>query len=89
MHFLPLDKTRSKPKVKYEHFFNKTSKFNVYLVHNKTASAFGQIPACTGDFHPCRYCEHRGTSQLVTWSTRHSIKWCDELTVVCDAIVTS
>jgi len=30
-----------------------------------------------------------GTSQLVTRSTRHSVKWCDKLTVVSDGVVTS
>jgi len=32
---------------------------------------------------------HPGTSQLITRSTRHTIKWCDELTVVSDGVVTS
>jgi len=31
----------------------------------------------------------RGTSQLVTWSTRHTVKSCDELTVVSEGFVTS
>jgi len=31
----------------------------------------------------------QGTSQLVTQSTRHTVKWCAELTVVSDGIVTS
>jgi len=30
-----------------------------------------------------------GNSQLVTWSTRHTVKSCDELTVVSDDVVTS
>jgi len=30
-----------------------------------------------------------GTSQLVTQSTRHTVKWCDDLTVVSDGVVTS
>jgi len=30
-----------------------------------------------------------GTSQLVTRSTRHTVKWCAELTVVSDGVVTS
>ena len=31
----------------------------------------------------------QGTSQLVTWSTRHIVKSCDELTVVFHGVVTS
>jgi len=31
----------------------------------------------------------KGTSQLVTRSTRHTIQWCAELTVVSDGVVTS
>jgi len=34
-------------------------------------------------------CVRTGTSQLVTRSTRHTVKWCDELTVVSDGVVTS
>jgi len=30
-----------------------------------------------------------GTSQLITQSTRHTVKSCDELTVMSDSIVTS
>jgi len=30
-----------------------------------------------------------GTSQLVTWSTHHTVKSCDELTVVFHGLVTS
>ena len=33
--------------------------------------------------------QYKGTSQLVTWSTRHTVKWCAELTVVSDGVVMS
>jgi len=32
---------------------------------------------------------NQGASQVVTWSTGHTVKWCDEMTVVSDGVVTS
>ena len=38
--------------------------------------------------HPVMDFHERGTSQLGTRSTRHTVEWCDQLTVVCDGVVT-
>jgi len=32
---------------------------------------------------------NQGASQLVTRSTGHTVKWCDELTVVSNGVVTT
>ena len=39
--------------------------------------------------HLSLYDVARGTNQLVTQSTRHTVKWRDELTIVSDGVVTS
>ena len=32
---------------------------------------------------------YQGTSQLATWPTRHTLKSCNELTIISDSVVTS
>jgi len=45
---------------------------------------------CVFDVYMCLWsCMRTGTSQLVTRSSRHTVKSCDELTVVSDGVVTS
>ena len=51
-----------------------------YTVNSEASQAYKVLPCDT---------VVPGTSQLVTRSTRHTVKSCDELTVVCDGIVTS